>query len=153
LKFPKKFEKATKSLIAPKPDILFGAYLNQATLKLDTYEYQDPGIYFIDHHDLEKILSSQEFSEIGCGALGEQFCFPTIAIERKNDSGSLFLAQNQLLGALCCIYEAQRIAKLHFSSTLPHLAIGIVNVGHNIEVWAMWPNIVGDQVFLHSILS
>ena len=152
LNFPKKFEKAANSLTAPKPDIVFGAYINRATLKLDMYEYQDPGVYFINHHDLVKSLSSQEFSEIGCGAIGEQFCFPTVAIERKSDSGSLFFAQNQLLGALCCIYEAQKIARLHFSSTLPHLAIGIVNVGHNVEVWAMWPNIVGDRVFIHSTL-
>jgi hypothetical protein len=152
LKFPKRFETAAKSLTVPKPDILFGAYINRATLKLDMDEYQDPGIYFINPRDLEKVLSAQEFSEIGCGAIGERFCFPTVAIERTSDSGSLYFAQNQLLGSLCCIYQAQKIARGHFSPTLPHLAMGIVNVGHNIEVWAMWPKIVRDKVFLHSIL-
>jgi hypothetical protein len=153
LKFPKKFEKAAKSLTAPKPDVLFGAYINRASAKLNRRKSKDPGIYSIHHFDLEKVLSAQEYSEIGCGATGERFCFPTVAIERKSDSGSLYFVQNQLLGSLCCIYEAQKIARLHFSPTLPHLAIGIANVGHNIEVWAMWPKIVDDKVFLHSILS
>jgi hypothetical protein len=149
LEFPKKLEKAAKALIAPKPDILFGAYINRAILKLHMYEYQDPGIYFINHHDLEKELSAQEFSEIGCGAIGEQFCFPTVAIVRKSDSGSLFFVQNQLLCSLCCIYESQRIARRHFSPDLPCLAIGIVNVGNHVEVWGMWPAALGDRVSLY----
>ena len=149
MKFPKKLEKVAKALTAPKPDILFGAYINRATLKLDMYEYQDPGIYFINHHDLEEALSAQEFSEIGCGAIGEQFCFPTVAIERKSDSESLFFAQNQLLGSLCCIYESQKIARRHFAPDLPLLAIGFVNVGNNVEVWGMWPMVIREKVSLH----
>ena len=135
--------------MAPKPDILFGAYINRANLTPDMYGYQDPGIYFINHHDLEKALSIQEFSEIGCGAIGEQFCFPIVAIERKSDSESLYFAQNQLLGSLCCIYASQKIATRYFSPDLPRLAIGIVNIGNNVEVWAMWPKAIDDKVSLY----
>ena len=138
LKFPRRVEKVAKALIAPKPDILFGAYLNRATVDSDVYESQDSGIFSLDHHTMS-LLTAQEISEISCGAIGEQFCFPTVAIERKSDSGSVYFTENRLLGSLCCIYESQHIAKLRFDENLPHLALGIVNVGNCVELWGCWP--------------
>ena len=141
-------EKVAKALTAPKPDILFGAYLNRATVESDVYESQDPGIFSLDHRTMSA-LSAQEFSEIACGAVGEQFCFPTVAIERKSDSGSAYFAENQLLGSLCCIYESQRIAKRRFDENLPHLALGIVNVGNWVELWGCWPRNLPEKVSPH----
>ena len=138
LKFPRRMENIAKAEPVPKPDILFGAYLNRATVDSDVYESQDPGIFSLDHHAMSG-LTAQEFSEISCGALGEQFCFPTVAIERKSDSGSVHFAENQLLGSLCCIYESQHIAKRRFDENLPHLGLGIVNVGNWVELWGCWP--------------
>jgi hypothetical protein len=62
------------------------------------YENQDPGIYFINHHHhhLETALSGQEFLEIGCGAIGEQFCFPTLRL-----SGKVILDQSIMLKINC----------------------------------------------------
>jgi len=94
-------------------------------------------------------LSAQEFSEIACGAVGEKFCFPTVAIERQSDSGSTYFAENQLLGSLLCIYESQRIAKRRFDENLPHLALGIVNAGNWVELWGCWPRNLTDKVSPH----
>ena len=87
-KFPRRLENVAEALTAPKPDILFGTYLNRATVDSDVYESQEPGIFSLDHHTMS-VLTAQEFSEISCGAIGEQFCFPTVAIQRKSDSGSV----------------------------------------------------------------
>lgn len=138
LKFPRRLENVAEALIAPKPDILFGTYLNRATVDSDVYESQEPGIFSLDHHTMS-VLTAQEFSEISCGAIDEQFCFPTVAIQRKSDSGSSYFAENQLLGLLCCIYESQHIAKWRFDENLPHLALGLVNVGNWVELWGCWP--------------
>ena len=138
LKFPTRMAKVAEVLTPPKPDVLFGAYLNRATVESDVYESQDPGIFSLDHHTMDT-LSAQEVSEIACGAVGEQFCFPTVGIECKNDSSSARLAENHLLGSLRCICELQYIAKRRFDENLPHLALRIASVGKWVELWGCWP--------------
>ena len=53
LKFPSRMENVAEALIAPKPDILFGAYLNRATVDSDVYESQDPGIFSLNQQAIE----------------------------------------------------------------------------------------------------
>jgi hypothetical protein len=79
----------------------------------------------LNHHAI-CVLSAQEFSEIAYGAVGEQFCFPTVAIEWKSGSGSGYFTENQLLGSLYCIYESHHIAKWRFSENPLQLALGML---------------------------
>jgi hypothetical protein len=140
-------KQVSKSLGAPKPDTLFGSYLNRGTLMTHIYGTGRPGIFSIDHQ-LVKHLSPVELSEVACGALGEQFCFPLFVVERKSDSGALFHAQNQLLGSLSCMYEAQAIVQRKFDKNLPAIALGIVNVGNWVELWGCWR---AAEVLPHSL--
>jgi hypothetical protein len=138
--------KVAKALTAPKPDVLFGAYFSRASVELCASKSKDPGIFSLDHRTMEA-HSSQEFSEITCGAVGERFCFPTVAIGCKSDSDSVYHAQNDLLGSLCCIYESQYIAK-----RLPHPALGIVSVANWVELWGCWSGNYLGKVSSHLLL-
>lgn len=57
---------------------------------------------------------------------GGRVLLSTLVIERKSDSGNIYYAQNQVLGALRCMYEAQAVAKQKIDNTLPTLPLGIV---------------------------
>ena len=145
LKYPAKFASVTKSLTAPKPDVVFGACLNANVYTTEVHPDRPASVYSLDTERLESLLSVAEFSVLSCGAVGTTFCLPTFAIERKSDSGSCYLAQNQLIQTLACMLEAQRIAKRCICSSLPILALGFVNVGNWVEFWAAWPSVEEDE--------
>lgn len=103
-------------------------------------------MFSLDHRRLCPLLSMSELLDLSCGTIGEGFCFPTLVIESKSDCVPLYYAQNQILGALRCIFEAQTIAKRKVDKTLPVLPLGIVNVGNWIEFWACWPSGTAENV-------
>jgi hypothetical protein len=60
--------------------------------------------------------------------------------ERKgNQTGSLYHAENQLLGAFRCMLDAQKIAKVRVDNELPVLPLGMTNVGNLVSFRACWP--------------
>ena len=95
-------------------------------------------------------MTITELLEAGCGATGENFCFPTFVVERNSDCGSLYHAENQLLGALRCMLDAQKIAKFRVDNDLPVLPLGIANVGNWVSFWACWPNNSKEEVLFIS---
>jgi len=104
-------------------------------------DYQD-SIFHLDQDWLAR-LTRRDFAEISCGAASQLFCFPTFTIERKSDSGSSYVAQNQLLGSLLCIYESMKVSHRHIDKNLPVMALGLVNVGNWVELWGLWPGTNG----------
>ena len=147
LKFPAAISAIAKTLIAPKPDVIFGSRLDASQYIDPVYKNEPPSVYSLDGERVQSIFTVSEFSDISCGAIGDKFCFPTFTIERKSDSGSCFFAQNQLFGTFRCILEAQTIAKRRINNSLPVLALGLVNVGNWTEFWGAWPS-EDDQVIL-----
>jgi hypothetical protein len=125
--------------------------MNGETFKHQAYGRLDSDLA-LDSKRVKDLLSMNDFSDVSCGMTGE-FAFPSFVIERKSDSGSLFFAQNQLIGALRCIFEAQLIAQQKLDQKLPVLALGLVNVGNWIEFWAAWrkygAHIVYSPLFSH----
>src|SRR5271167_2071785 len=95
-------------------------------------------MFSLDHRRLRPLLSMSELLDLSCGTIREGFCFPTLVMERKGDCGPLYYAQNQILGALRCMFKTQTITKSKINNTLPILPLGIFNVGHWIEFWACW---------------
>ena len=150
LKYPAIISTITKTLTAPKPDVVFGSRLDASQYIDPVYKDEPLSVYSLDAERVQSLFPVSEFSDVSCGAIGDRFCFPTFAIERKSDSGSCFFAQNQLIGALRCILEAQTIAKRRISSSLPVLALGLVNVGNWAEFWGAWPS-EDDQVIFSFI--
>ena len=142
LKFPASVGTAAKVLLAPKPDVVFGSHLKGGIFDDPVYTDSSPSVFCLDREKVQSFLSVQEFSDLSLGAIDDIFCFPTFAIERKSDSGSLYYAQNQLIGLFRCMIEAQAIAQRRISSFLPILAMGLVNVGNWVEFWAAW---FGDE--------
>jgi len=55
---------------------------------------------------------------------------------------SLNHAENQLLGALLCMLDSQKIAKARIDNELPVLPLGFANVGNWVSFW------LGDQRIL-----
>jgi len=135
-----------KELTIPKPDVVFGSFINRSSLESEFFTDQIPSMFSLDHRRLLPLLSMPELLDLSCGAVGEGFCFPTLVIERKRDCGPLFFAQNQVLGALRCMFEAQTVANRKVDKTLPVLPLGIVNVGNWIEFWACWPSGTAENV-------
>ena len=95
-------------------------------------------MFSLDYHCLHPLLSMAELLDLSCGAIGEGLYFPKLVIEHKSDCGPLYFVQNQVLGALRCIFEAQTVAQCKLDKTLPVLPFGIVNVGNWIEFWTCW---------------
>ena len=89
-----------------------------------------------------------DFNDITCGISTYSFGFPLFVIERKSDSRSIYLAENQLFGSLICMLQAQRVAKQHVSADLPVLALGFVNIGNFIEFWVGFDVEEDNEVFL-----
>ena len=129
-----------RELTSPKPDILYGSSINRSNLVSEFFEDRPLSKFSLDHHRLRQMMTLTELLEAGCGATGENFCFPTFVVERKSDCGPLYHAENQLLGALRCMLDAQKIAKARVHNELPVLPLGIVNVGNWVSFWACWPN-------------
>ena len=147
LKFPAVIGTIAKTLTAPKSDVVFGSRLDASQYIDPVYKDEPPSVYSLDGERVRSIFTVSEFSDVSCGAIEDKFCFPTFTIQRKSDSGSCFLAQNQLFGTLRCILEAQMIAKRRINNSLPVLALGLVNVGNWTEFWGAWPS-EDDQVIL-----
>ena len=121
---------------------MFGSHLGGGLFDDPVYTESSPSLFYLDRQKVQSLLSVQEFADLSLGAIGDIFCFPTFAIERKSDSGSLYYAQNQLIGMFRCMIEAQTIAQRRICSLLPILAMGLVNVGNWVEFWAAW---FGDE--------
>jgi hypothetical protein len=136
----------SRELTLPKPDILYGSSINRSNLVSEFYEDRPVSNFSLDHRRLREIMTFTELLEAGCGATGENFCFPTFVVERKSDCGPLYHAENQLLGALRCMFDAQQIAHSRIDDQLPVLPLGIANVGNWISFWACWPNTCRDEV-------
>ena len=135
-----------RELTIPKPDVVFGSFINRSSLESQFFTDQVPSMFSLDHRRLARLLSMPELSDVSCGTVGEGFCFPTLVIERKGDYGPLYDAQNQILGALRCMFEAQTITKRKVDKTLPVLPLGIVNIDHWIEFWACYPSGTAENV-------
>jgi len=140
LSYPTSLGEVSRELTSPKPDILFGSSINRSNLVSEFYEDSEISDFSLDHRYLRQMMTLTELLEAGCGATGEIFCFPTFVVERKSDCGPLYYAENQLLGALRCMFEAQKIAKSRVNNELPILPLGITNVGNWISFWACWLN-------------
>lgn len=140
LSYPGSVGEVSRELTSPKLDILFGSSINRSNLVSEFFEDRHVSKFSLDHRRLRQIMTFTELLEAGCGATGENFCFPTFVVERKSDCGPLYHAENQLLGALRCMFDAQKIAKARIENELPVLPLGIVNVGNWISFWACWPN-------------
>ena len=130
-------------MTASKPDILFGLAdlafrvpdpseptLGQFGVIHNIYEF-DPRVYRMFG------LTSEEIGILKCGIKG-------LVIEQKEDSGSGYVCRNQLFTGLISIYEAHILAQRKISSQLPCLALGMVNVGDNFELYCM----INDEVRL-----
>ena len=146
LSYPTSLGEVSQELTSPKPDILFGSSINRSNLVSEFYENSEISYFSLDHRRLLQLMTFTELLEAGCGATGEIFCFPTFVVERKSDCGLLFLAENQLLGTLRCMFDAQKIANCRIDNELPILPLGITNVGNWISFWACWPNNNGEGV-------
>jgi hypothetical protein len=73
---------------------------------------------------------------VSCGLLtSHAFALPSLIIKRKSDSGSLFVGQNQLIGGLACVVEAQKIVSRVLGNGLDTLALGLLNYANNVEFW------------------
>jgi hypothetical protein len=146
-KYPMSMDKVAAELTAPKPDVAFFSHMNRASLQSRLWSPRTrapfnstPNLFNLDDNALLSRLTWRESQEIGCGARGAGFLCPTFVIERKSDSGSLFYAENQFLGSLRCMFEAQEILKASINNELPVLPMGLVNVGNLVEFWAGWLN-------------
>lgn len=126
--------------MSPQPDILYGSSINRSNFVSEFFEDRQASKFSLDHRRLRQIMTITELLEAGCGATGENFCFPTFVVERESDCEPLFPAENQLLGCLRCMFDAQKIAKSRIDNDLPVLPLGIANVGNWISFWACWPN-------------
>jgi len=150
LKYPISMGKVAAELTAPKPDIAFFSHMNLSSLEGDLWSastrkpfMSTPTLFTLDDDALLARLSWRESQEICCGARSAGFHCPTFVVERKSDSGSLFYAENQFLGSIRCMLEAQAILKERINSHLPVLPMGLVNVGNLVEFWAAWVNPAG----------
>jgi hypothetical protein len=151
LRHPPRVATMAKTLTAPKPEVTFGSCLDGNQYINPVYKDEPRSIYSLDVERILSLFSFSEFSDISSGAIGDKFCFPTFTIERKSDSGSCFFAENELIGTLRCMLEAQIIANRRVSSSLLVVAMGLVNVGNWIEFGGVWPS-EDDQVpfsFIH----
>ena len=148
LKLPASLGQAAKLMTNPKPDVMFGSWLNRKEMMSTIHGDNQDSIFHLDQDWLAR-LTRRDFAEISSGAASQLFCFPTFTIERKSDSGSSYVAQNQLLGSLLCIYESMKVSHLHIDKNLPVMALGLVNVGNWVELWGLWP---GTNVLPYSII-
>jgi len=137
-------------MTASKPDILFGLAdlafrvpdpseptLGQFGVIHNIYEF-DPRVYRMFG------LTSEEIGILKCGIKGRFLSFPLLVVERKADGGSGYACRNQLFTGLISIYEAHILAQRKISTQLPCLALGMVNVGDNFELYCM----INDEVRL-----
>jgi hypothetical protein len=129
-------------LSCAKPDMILG--LADQTEKVTQLRPRRAGEFGVAHNAykfdpfLYELcgLTQEDISSLKCG-LARPFTFPLFVLERKSDSGSGFVARNQLFTGLLSLYESQTTANAKISANLPVLALGMTNLGDLFELYCM----------------
>jgi hypothetical protein len=133
LQYPSRFADLSTRAMSPKPDLMVGCYINGKSVDLALSH--NTFARFHVQTLVDAGFAPEDMDDISCGLIASNvFAFPTVLIERKSDNGSLYVAQNQVLGGLTCILEAIDTTTRRLGNELDIPAIGLVNYGNLVEL-------------------
>ena len=92
-------QSVSKDLTIPKLDALFGSYLNRTRLWASPYgNGPKKPIFNLDSRTVNALMRDMnDFNDITCGISDYSFGFPVFDIERRSDSGSMYLRKTNYL--------------------------------------------------------
>jgi hypothetical protein len=134
LQYPGRFRELAPRVTSPKPDAIYGCYVNQESIEVNLLQSSTTRFDWQTLSDAG--FTAQNIMDVSCGLLqAHLFAFPTVLIERKSDNASLFVGQNQILGGLTCIIESLQVVKNILGEELDAPAIALMNYGNYVEFW------------------